>query len=114
MKELDPNTLSAGAGILLTLGFSYVPKLNAKFATLQPTTKRLVMLALLFVVAAGAFGLSCAGVLTGLFGYAVTCDQPGALGLVSAFVYAAIANQTIFSISPQTKAVQGAKAAKAA
>ena len=58
---INPEVLSAAAGVLLSLAFSYLPGLNGWFASLEGTHKRLVMLAALVLVAAGAFALSCAG-----------------------------------------------------
>ena len=91
--------LAVLAGIILSLLFSYIPGLSDWFGKLEGIQKRLVMLALLLVVAAGAFGLSCAQVIT-----EVTCDQAGAMGLVQAFIAAVIANQATYLISPQKAA----------
>ena len=54
------------------------------------------MLALLAVVAAGAFGLSCAGILSG-----IACTAPGAMDVVWALALAVIANQSAYAISPR-------------
>jgi hypothetical protein len=101
---MDAALLASIAGILLSLLFSYVPKLSEKFATLEGVYKRLIMAGLILVVAGGAFGLSCAAIIS-----AVTCDQPGALGLLKAFIAALIANQSTYMISPETKRVQQAR-----
>jgi hypothetical protein len=93
---MNAETLSAGAGILLSLAFSYGPGLAPRFAQLDPTTKRLVMAGALLVVALGAFGLSCAGVVD-----AASCTQQGGWALVSAFVSALVANQATYLISPK-------------
>ena len=58
---MSSEVLSATAGVLLSLAFSYVPGLSGWFASLEGTHKRLVMLAALVIVSAGAFALSCAG-----------------------------------------------------
>ena len=101
---MSSEQLSVIAGVVLSLVFSYVPGLNAKFAGLAGEYKRLIMLGLLLLVGAASFGLSCANVFP-----TVTCDQTGALGLVQAFVFAAVANQTAFNLSPAVSAVTGAK-----
>jgi hypothetical protein len=93
---VTPEILASAAGILLSLAFSYIPGLSTWYAAKDPTIKRLIMLAALVVVAAGVFGLSCAKVYSW-----VTCDQPGATGLVTALVLALVANQATFLISPQ-------------
>jgi hypothetical protein len=110
---MTAQALSAAAGILLSLLFSYTPKLSTWYAAQSKETKQLIMLGLLFVTAGAAFGLACAGVLTDLFGITITCDKAGALGLASAFISALIANQAMFMATPQTKGVKAAKAASA-
>ena len=98
---MTSDQLAAIAGLVLSLVFSYVPGLNSMFDKLDATQKRLVMAGLLLIVAAGAFGLSCAQVLV-----VVTCDKPGALGLVSAFIAALVANQAAFQISPKANVLK--------
>jgi hypothetical protein len=93
-----PDFLALVAGVVLSLVFSYVPGLSAKFAALDPTVKRLYMLGLLVLTAAAIFGLSCASVLTG-----VTCDKPGLLQMIEILILAVIANQSTYQISPQIK-----------
>ncbi len=104
MSGITSEELSAAAGILLSLGFSYIPGVSRRYARLDPTHKRLVMLALLLGCAAGAFALSClnAGPLSGL-----PCSQAGAWGLARAFISALIANQAAFSLSPQVSRKDG-------
>ena len=101
---MTPELLVAIAGIILSLAFSYVPGLDVKFAALEGVHKRLVMLGSILLAAAGAFGLSCAGLLD-----ASTCDQAGAWGLVQLFIFAAIANQSAYMLSPETERVLDAK-----
>jgi len=105
---MEPNEISAVAGVVLSLFFSYVPGLNAKFAALAPEWKRLIMLGLLAVVAGAVYGLSCTGVWRW-----VECDTEGAKLLIKAFIVAVVTNQGIFTISPQPKAVKAAKATRA-
>jgi hypothetical protein len=102
---LSPETLSMLAGVLLTLAFSYIPGLNVWYQTLTATWKSLLMLGLLIVVSAGAFGLSCAGWIDGL-----ACTQVDLKSLVWCLVLAIIANQSVYKLSPPTSAVMAAKA----
>lgn len=88
--------LGALAGVVLSLLFSYVPGLNDKFAALDVTVKRLVMAALLLIVAGGALGLSCAQIVN-----AVECTQNGLVQLVNVYIAALVANQAAYAISPQ-------------
>lgn len=92
--------LASIAGIVLSLLFSYVPGLSDWYGRQTDTAKRLVMLAILVLVAVGAYGLSCSS-----FGNqyvpGLTCDEAGASGLAASLVAALIANQATFLISPK-------------
>jgi hypothetical protein len=92
--------LSAAAGILLSLSLSYIPGLSAWFGELPAERKRLVMLGLLVVATGGIVGLACGGLAAEL-GLAVSCDKPGMLQILRAFVLAVIANQATFAITPR-------------
>jgi len=73
--------LSAIAGVVLSLAFSYIPGLNTKFAALDVQYKKLSMLGLLALVAAAVFGLTCTkyGVMLGI--PRLTCTETGAIEL---------------------------------
>jgi undecaprenyl pyrophosphate phosphatase UppP len=89
-------TLLIILGAVLSLLFSYVPGLASWFNPLDDTKKRLIMLVLLAVITGAVFGLSCAGIIS-----AVTCDKPGAIGLITAFLFALMANQGTNALSPK-------------
>lgn len=91
-------TLSLVAGAALSLLFSYVPGLRKKFEPLDGISKRSVMAVALLIVSLAIFGLSCFG----LYDW-VTCDQPGAVALVSAFLLALVANQSTYQLSPASR-----------
>lgn len=95
---MTPDELSAIAGVVLSLFFSYWPGLKWRFKKLRPEYKRLIMLGLLFVTALGIFGLSCWQIFA-----IVACTRDGAIGLFRIFVIAVIANQATFQISPKPK-----------
>jgi len=101
---MDKTTLAALAGVVISLAFSYVPGLSTKYDALDGTKKRLVMLGVLLVVAVGAFGASCAGIAQ----YA-TCDMAGAKQMLDAFIAAAVANQTAYQLTPNSKPSDGAQ-----
>jgi len=94
MEEID---VILYAGILLSIAFSYIPRLAPKFDALDPTYKRLIMLACIFLVSLGLYGLSCAKVID----VGITCDLPGAWEVLKIFVLATIANQSAYLISPK-------------
>ena len=73
--------LSGIAGVILSLLFSYVPKLNTKFAAKSAEEKKLWMLALLAVVAGGAFGLSCTQY-GAMLGIPIVCTDAGLIELI--------------------------------
>ena len=95
------------AGVVLSLLFSYVPGLNAWFGGLDGVTKRLLMLAMIVISAAGAFGLACAG-WGADFGLSLTCDRVGLSGLIRAAILCAMANQATYVMSTTPPAVRKA------
>ena len=100
---MTADTLSASAAILLSLAFSYIPPIDELYQRLTATQKRLVMLAALLLTAAGSFALACAG-LADQLGLPLTCDTPGALGLLRALIAALVANQAAYALSPRKEA----------
>jgi hypothetical protein len=105
---MTPETLALIAGVILSLVFSYIPGLNTKFAALASEVKRGIMLGLVVIVGAVAFGLTCAG-LGDSFGITLVCTQAGLVELIQSIVLVAIANQATYGLSPQTGGVQRAK-----
>ena len=91
---MDAKMLSAVAGIVLSLAFFYIPGLNSWYNKQTSQVKSLIMLVVLFLVAAAAFGLAC----WGIFDIPITCDKAGAIGLLQSFVYALVANQAVYTI----------------
>jgi hypothetical protein len=107
MEELD---LALISGTVLSLFFSYIPGLNAKFAALRPEAKRLAMAGMLLVVSVGVFSVGCWPPLAGPLGLPVECSAAGAASLVRIFFGALVANQAAFLLSPETRSVKEAKA----
>ena len=95
--------LSSLAGILLSLLASYLPGFSTWFDNLDPNLKRLMMLALIFLAAAGSYGIACAG-WGDLVEPMVACDRAGAATFIRAFMAALIANQAAYAISPKPAA----------
>jgi hypothetical protein len=86
-------TLTMAAGVIISLVFSYVPGASGWFDGLGSLQKRLVMLTALFVAAAGAFGMACAGRLD------LACDGNGAWQLLELWLMAAVANQATYTMT---------------
>jgi len=84
------------AGVVLSLLFSYVPGLQGWFKKLDGNSKRLVMLALMALVSLGAFGLACLGRYD-----LVACTTDGGWQMLEYFVWAVIANQTAYLVTPK-------------
>lgn len=87
--------ISALAGVVLSLAFSYAPGLSDWFGGLRSEYKRLIMAGLMLIVAAAAYGLTCAGWLE----TAIVCDETGVIALVWAYVAAIVANQATFTLT---------------
>lgn len=92
--SFTPELLSALAGIVLSLLFSYVPGLKDWFEKQEPDYKRLIMLGVLGVTAGGIYAASCYELWE-----VVACGDWKSL--VEIFVVAAIANQSAYALSPR-------------
>jgi len=103
---VTPEALVLFAGVLLSLCFSYIPKLNVWFAAKSEEFKKLFMLGLLLIVTLGIFLLGCFKIVPV---EAFTCDQQTAVKFFYMFVLALISNQSTYKISPMTNAVKQAK-----
>lgn len=98
---MTPEFLVLAFGVALSLVVSYIPGLNAAYAKLDGSLKRVVMLAGVIVIGASVYGMNCAGISwTGV--PSVACTQQGALGVVEAIILAAVANQTAYALSPKS------------
>ena len=93
---MTSETLLIVLGAVLSLLFSYIPGLATWYQPLDETKKRLIMLGLLAVITGAVFGLSCTPYFTW-----VECSEKGAIGLLTAFIFAAMANQAASSLSPK-------------
>lgn len=106
-NTISAEFLTAVAGALLSLLFSYVPGLAEWYAALGggdgrgPVYRRLLMLALLSAATLAVFGLACAGLLGDLGGPALACDRSGATRLVWAWMLAVMANQSAYLVAPR-------------
>lgn len=83
------NELSAFAGIVLSLLFEYVPGFSDWYGGKEAQTKRLVMLACLFIAALTVWLLSCYGPLD-----TVACSKNGLWELATALFFAIAGNQS--------------------
>ena len=102
--DVKAETLTMAVGALFSLLFSYFPKLNTWYAALEKDWKSLIMILLLLLTAAVIYFGSCLGLFQ-----AVSCDSNGIWVLAQVFLFALMANQSTFSISPPTSKVEAAK-----
>jgi len=93
---MSSELLAGIAGIVLTLLFSYLPGLRNWYDPLPEAKKKLIMLAALFLSAAGVFALACVGRYD-----MVVCSVDGAWELGRYFILALVANQSAYSLSPK-------------
>ena len=99
---LTPEMLGGIAGIVFSLFFAYIPRLNVKFAELTPEAKRLIMLGVLLATSGAIYGLNCGGIIS----TGVTCDRAGIIQLGSIFLYAVVLNQSTYGLTPVPAAVK--------
>lgn len=104
--EFTAQAISAIVGFVISLLFSYFPRLNTAYAALSTEVKSLIMIGMM-VLATGAivlldyFDVINAG---------LTFDKGGIIQIVMTFLAALMANQAAYVASPQTRAVREAKA----
>jgi hypothetical protein len=108
---LTAAVLSALAGAGISLLFSYIPGLDVWYAAQTETAKKLVMLLIMFVIAGAVFAMNCFGLFTGVIPE-VACTQQGVEQYIAILITAAVANQTTYKLTPTTKRVIRAKAAR--
>lgn len=89
IKELTPEMLLFLLGIVQSLFFEYVPKVEAWYGALEDKVKRLLQAGVLLVIAAVIFGLGCGNVISG-----VACNLDSLYELIFVYFLALMANQT--------------------
>lgn len=94
---MNAEQLAMVSGVVLSLGFSYIPGLKGWFDKFEGDQKRLGMLIVLLLTSLGIFGLACSG----RFDLGVACTVDGAIDLVEIFIFAAVTNQAAFLLTPE-------------
>lgn len=102
---MSPELLSVIAGAILSLLFSYFPRLNTKYAALDDGVKKLIMLGILLIVIISLFVLACVQFIS-IDGF--VCNRQNAFTFAWMFIYAVLGNLGTFKLSPQTSAVKEA------
>jgi len=88
------------AGTILSLAFSYIPGLRERFAALDATRKRLILLGMLLACSAAIYGLACSD-WGSAWGISLACSRSGFSELIRLTILAIIANQGVYQISPK-------------
>lgn len=107
--SVTPELLSAIAGVLIALAFSYIPGLNTKWASLPAELQRLIMAGLMLIVSAVIFLLGC---LNFVSIPDFVCTARSAVQFIWTFLLAVMANQSSYKLMPQTPAVLRARSAR--
>jgi hypothetical protein len=94
---ITANIISGVAGILLSLGFSYIPSFSEWYYSITKQLRGLVMVGFMALVAVVVWLLSC------YVGYGfVQCTTNGAKVLIEAFVSALLLNQATYQVTPES------------
>lgn len=96
VEAMTPEIASTIAGGVLALVFQYFPWLSDGYNKLPDDQQQLIMLGLMFLVVAGAFGLSCAGLIV-----VFVCAMDGAMKAFFVFFLAIGVNQGAHKILPK-------------
>ena len=92
--------------VILSLCTSYIPGFRTWYAKLNSIRKKLLMLAGVVAISVVVFVLACIGFLSEFVNWTITCDIPGAVGLLKVVGIALIANQSTYLISPKLTSVK--------
>jgi hypothetical protein len=104
---LGEEVLIALAGVVLSVIFTYMPKLRVMYGGLASETKQLIQLILITSIAGIMFAFTC----TSFFMVpGVECTQQGMITLIIYIFLAAGGNQLAYKLSPQPGDVKSAKA----
>ena len=91
---MTPEAFTATAGLLLSLGLSYLPFVKGLYDPLPNPQKVTVTGILLVIVAAGTLGYNCRADPSGL----TACVSTNWQGALSALVAALVANQATYTL----------------
>jgi membrane-associated HD superfamily phosphohydrolase len=106
--EFSAQAVSAIVGFVISLLFSYFPRLNTAYAGLSTEAKSLIMIGLMVLVTGAIVLLDYFDVINA----GLTFDKGGIMQIVMTFIAALMANQATYVASPQTRAVKEARLGK--
>lgn len=103
-----PEVIMGFAGVVVSVIFSYAPKLRVKYAALEEGQKKGIMAGVMAAITIGITALSC----TGFISTSIQCTKFGLERVLIDFLIMVIANQGIYGISPKLPDVVAAKQAR--
>lgn len=106
--EFSAQAISMIVGFVISLLFSYFPRLNTAYAGLSTEAKSLIMIGLMVLVTGAIVLLDYFDVINA----GLTFDKGGIMQIVMTFIAALMANQATYVASPQTRAVKEARLGK--
>lgn len=89
------------AGVVLSLAFTYLPKLKDWYDR-QSGSKAMIMLGVIIFVAVAYFALGCIQALASKIGILVTCTTDGAITVLLAVVKIIVANQATYLLAKRS------------
>lgn len=95
---MTPEFLNSIVAVVLSLAFSFVPKLREWYNKFDEAGKQIVMIGLLALAAIVITGLSCTA-LADYMSIAVPCNADGIVMAIRAFGLAVLFNQGFYSIT---------------
>lgn len=96
---MTADLLSGIVGVIFSLLLSYVPPFKGWWDKLSGDYKRVVTVVIAALASLVMYGMACLGWAEAV-GLSVTCNQEGALGLISAFLLYLVSNQAAYALSP--------------
>jgi len=109
MTQLNPEAVAAVLAGLLSLAFTLIPGLNAKFAALATDVKTAVMGGLSALIAILLYIIACTPALSS--GFPIACPTGGIWELVMIIFLSVTVNQGVYAGTPKPGAIKAAKAA---
>lgn len=95
---------------LLSLAFTLIPKLNARFAALEKEVKTAIQAGLSALIAVAIYVIACTPSLS--VGFPVACPTGGFWELAFTIFSSIVTNQGVYLGTPKPAALKAAKAAR--
>jgi ribose/xylose/arabinose/galactoside ABC-type transport system permease subunit len=99
IESVSVEMVIAAAGVILAVLFAYVPKLNDWYYKQGAIAKRGIMAVVCLVVLSAIYFGACYGLISG-----IACGKATIYDFVYKFVLIIIANQSAYSILPESQA----------